>query len=67
MIKEPVKYINTEVKEKYIDYSIDILVKLDAIKKHMKTIHAKDSSINYGHIGDLARIDCDLAEILNYL
>jgi len=65
--QESVKYINADVKQTYIDYSIDILVKLQTIKNHMKEIHKDASVINHGHIGDLARIDCDLIDIINYL
>ena len=65
-----IKYQNEEVKEKYIDYNISILNKLNQIKDEMKKLHSYDKQIgkiNYACVGDLVRIDEDLAEILNYL
>ena len=61
------KCINKEVKEKYSDYYANIFKRLKAIKQEMKIIHKDDKILNYAHIGDLTRIDQDLAEILNYL
>jgi len=65
-----IEYLNDDVKDTYINYSVSILNKLDTIRERMKTIHANDKrirTINYAHIGDLARIDCDLGEIIDYL
>ena len=61
------RYINNEVKEKYIDYSISILNRLKAIKKRRQYLHEDYDKIHYGHLGDLIRIDKDLSDILNYL
>ena len=40
-----IKYTNDEVKEKYIDYSISILNKLNQIKDEMKKIHNYDKKL----------------------
>lgn len=66
-MEKDVKYCTEDCHVTYKAYSIVIIKQLNAIKDHMKVIHADDKLINYGHIGDIARISCDLAEIQNYL
>ena len=64
-----IKYLN-DVKDTYINYSVNILEQLNIIKNKMKHIHNDDkriNTINYAHIGDLARIKCDLQAIIDYL